>query len=114
MDPVLLLLLYALVVVAHEALHYLVARASGLKGLRLVFDARLGVVGIRYEEGSRGAVRVSAIAPQLITVLLLLAWLYTSRLEYITAAVLNMVGSLNDFAIFVSPPTGGMPGAAQR
>ncbi len=110
-DPLLLALLYPLVVAVHEAIHYVVARMAGLRGLRLVFDAKRGMLGIRFRGGSPLAIRVSAIAPQVVTLLFLYAWLASSRQEFLVASLLNIVGSLNDFILFLSPSTAGVQNA---
>ncbi|WP_048191462.1 DUF3267 domain-containing protein [Pyrolobus fumarii] len=99
----LLLAAYTATIVLHELIHYIVARLAGVEGLRFVVDAKRGAIGFTYERATPMAIRVAALAPQLLTVVLLAVWLVTGAVEALLTAILNIVGSVNDLANSVKP-----------
>ncbi len=84
---------------AHEAMHYLAARLLGVTGLRLRFSGRLAAIVVDYDYMTPGEYLVVALAPQLLTPLLLgyaLAAGGAAGLLACIAAAANLAGGAPD------------------
>jgi Zn-dependent protease len=90
----------AAVIVLHELFHYLAALALGVEGLRLKFNARLGAIMLDYTSMTPGQYVAVALAPQALTLLLiLLSWASCGSIVATfacTAALVNLGGGIPD------------------
>ncbi len=84
---------------AHEGLHYLAARAVGVRGLRLVLHRGLAALMIIYDYMTPRQYLVVALAPQLLSAVLALAAAYTgglARLLLCIGLAANLAGGAPD------------------
>ncbi len=97
MDPAPLILAYIATVVGHEALHYLAARVYGFQGLRFRLDLSKGVIGFVFASAPLRGLAVALLAPQVITLAALAAYLATGSIVALAAFASNIAGSIPDY-----------------
>ncbi len=96
LDPLVALPAYAAVVALHELLHYAAARVAGIRGLRLVFDARRALIGFTFSEASLRGFAAALLAPQALTVVLLAVYALTGSLLALALGLANLAGGAPD------------------
>ncbi len=96
LDPLVALPAYAAVVILHELIHYAAARAAGIRGLRLVLDARRAVIGFTFSEASLRGFAAALLAPQALTIALLAVYAATGDLLALALGLANLAGGAPD------------------
>ena len=87
------------VIVAHELVHYLVARLLGVPGARLRVEPRIAAIMLDYDYMTPNQYLVVALAPQLLTPLLVALGLWLGGLPGLSlcvAAAANLAGGAPD------------------
>ncbi len=87
---------YLATIAAHELIHYLVGRVVGLRGLRLVFDARRMLLGFTFREAPLRGFAAALVAPQLLTIALLGLYAVTGSVLALALGLANLAGGVPD------------------
>ena len=88
---------YIAMLVGHEALHYIVARAYGFEGLRLRIELSRGIIGFTFTSAPLRGLVAALLAPQAITVAALAVYLATGSIVALAVLASNVAGSIPDY-----------------
>ena len=94
---ILTIIAYISMLIGHEALHYIVARAYGFRGLRLRVEPYRGIIGFTFTSAPLKGLAAALLAPQAITIAALAAYLATGSIVALAVLASNIAGSIPDY-----------------